>query len=1020
MRFTDIFIRRPILSISISIMIALLGFQSLLKMQIREYPDMTNTVVTINTSYYGAEANLIQGFITTPLEQAVAQANNIDFMISESGLGSSTITAYIKLNTNPDAALVDILAKINSVRAQLPRDAEDPSINMSTGSTTAVMYVGFTSDSLNSSQITDYLERVIKPQLFIINGVSKIDLFGGMKYALRVWLDPEKMAAFNLTATDVMGALSANNYKSAIGQVIGTYMMYSGSVSTQVSNINELARLVVNTRGNHVIRLGDIAEISLEKSHDVYRATANGSEAVVVAINTAPTANPIKIAADILVLLPELERNMPNTIKMNVMYDSTVTIKASIQEVVKTIIEAALIVLVVTSLFLGSFRSVIIPIITIPLSLVGVVMMIEVFGFSLNLITLLAMVLAIGLVVDDAIVVLENIDRHIKLGESPFRASIIGTREIAVPVIAMTMTLVAVYAPIAMMSGVTGSLFKEFALTLSGSVFVSSIIALTLSPMMCSKMLKTNKTPSKFESFIHRCLDNITECYIRILVSIMSIRSVIITLSAIIFISLPILFKIIPSELAPVEDKGVLVMMATAPSTANLDYIQNTMNKVNQILDEQPEVTFSQVFSGMPKSNQAFGIASLVPWNQREASQRELVQRMGNLVKDIPEMAVGAYQMPELPGASSGLPIQFVITTSNSFEDLYQIAVEVLAEVKGNSQFVYSDLDLNFDSALMKININKDKAGAYDVTMQEIGITLSTMMSDGYVNRIGLDGRSYEVIPQVERRYRQNPESIKGYYVRSKNGEMVPLVSLVTIDVVAGPRTLPHFNQLNSATIGVVAAPGVPMGYVIDWFEEIAAEKLPSGYLHDYLGEARQFVSEGDALFSTFLLALAVIYLVLAIQFESLRDPLVILISVPLAICGALIALASGAATMNIYSQIGIITLMGLITKHGILVCAVAKEEQLRGGLNKMDAVIKAARVRLRPILMTTAAMIAGLIPLMYATGSGAVQRFSLGISIIAGLAIGTLFTLFVLPVIYSYIASNHEQRPIFIEDYHR
>ncbi|WP_150138370.1 multidrug efflux RND transporter permease subunit [Candidatus Enterovibrio escicola] len=1020
MRFTDIFIRRPILSISISIMIALLGFQSLLKMQIREYPDMTNTVVTINTSYYGAGANLIQGFITTPLEQAVAQANNIDFMISESVLGSSTITAYIKLNTNPDAALVDILAKINSVRAQLPRDAEDPSVNMSTGSTTAVMYVGFTSDSLNSSQITDYLERVIKPQLFIINGVSKIDLFGGMKYALRVWLDPEKMAAFNLTATDVMGALSANNYKSAIGQVIGTYMMYSGSVSTQVSNINELARLVVNTRGNHVIRLGDIAEISFEKSHDVYRATANGSEAVVVAINTAPTTNPIKIAADILVLLPELERNMPNTIKMNVMYDSTVTIKASIQEVVKTIIEAALIVLVVTSLFLGSFRSVIIPIITIPLSLVGVVMMIEVFGFSLNLITLLAMVLAIGLVVDDAIVVLENIDRHIKLGESPFRASIIGTREIAVPVIAMTMTLVAVYAPIAMMSGVTGSLFKEFALTLSGSVFVSSIIALTLSPMMCSKMLKTNKTPSKFESFIHRCLDNITECYIRILVSIMSIRSVIITLSAIIFISLPILFKIIPSELAPVEDKGVLVMMATAPSTANLDYIQNTMNKVNQILDEQPEVTFSQVFSGMPKSNQAFGIASLVPWNQREASQRELVQRMGNLVKDIPEMAVGAYQMPELPGASSGLPIQFVITTSNSFEDLYQIAVEVLAEVKGNSQFVYSDLDLNFDSALMKININKDKAGAYDVTMQEIGITLSTMMSDGYVNRIGLDGRSYEVIPQVERRYRQNPESIKGYYVRSKNGEMVPLVSLVTIDVVAGPRTLPHFNQLNSATIGVVAAPGVPMGYVIDWFEEIAAEKLPSGYLHDYLGEARQFVSEGDALFSTFLLALAVIYLVLAIQFESLRDPLVILISVPLAICGALIALASGAATMNIYSQIGIITLMGLITKHGILVCAVAKEEQLRGGLNKMDAVIKAARVRLRPILMTTAAMIAGLIPLMYATGSGAVQRFSLGISIIAGLAIGTLFTLFVLPVIYSYIASNHEQRPIFIEDYHR
>ncbi|KKD58590.1 transporter [Grimontia sp. AD028] len=1017
MKFTDIFIKRPVLAVSISFLIALLGLQSMFKMQVREYPDMTNTVVTISTSYYGASADLIQGFITTPLEQAVAQADNIDFMTSESVLGSSTITAYMKLNTDPNAALADILAKVNSVRAQLPGESEDPSVSMSTGSTTAVMYIGFTSEELDSSQITDYLERVTKPQLFTVNGVASIDLYGGLKYALRVWLDPAKMAAFNLTATDVMGVLNANNFQSATGQSIGTYMVYNGSANTQVSDTEELKRLVVATQKGQVIRLGDIAKVSLEKSHDVYRATANGSEAVVAAINAAPTANPINIATDVLEKLPELERNMPSTIKMNVLYDSTVAINESIHEVVKTIIEAALIVLVVITLFLGSFRAVLIPIITIPLSLIGVAMMMELFGFSLNLMTLLAMVLAIGLVVDDAIVVLENVDRHIKLGESPFRAAIIGTREIAVPVISMTLTLAAVYAPIALMGGITGSLFKEFALTLAGAVFVSGIIALTLSPMMCSKMLKANAQPSKFEAKVHHFLDRMTESYTRMLGGVMKVRPVIITFAVIVFVSLPLLFKFIPSELAPAEDKGVLVMMGTAPSTANLDYIQNTMAEVNQKLADQPEVAFSQVFSGVPKSNQAFGIASLVPWSEREASQADIVKRMTEEVKDIPGMAVTAFQMPELPGASSGLPIQFVITTPSNFESLFQVASDVLSEVKSNSMFVYSDMDLNFDSATMKINIDKDKAGAYGVTMQDIGITLGTMMADGYVNRIDLDGRSYEVIPQVERKYRLNPESIKGYYVRSANGEAVPLGSLITIDVVAEPRALPHFNQLNSATIGAVAAPGVAMGDAINWFENIAAEKLPRGYQHDYLGEARQFVTEGSALVGTFMLALAVIFLVLAIQFESLRDPLVILVSVPLAICGALIALAWGAASMNIYSQVGLITLIGLITKHGILICEVAKEEQLHRGMNKMEAVMEAAKVRLRPILMTTAAMIAGLIPLMYATGAGAAQRFSIGIVIVAGLAIGTLFTLFVLPVIYTYLASKHEPLPEFEED---
>lgn len=1017
MRFTDIFIKRPVLAVSISFLIALLGLQAVFKMQVREYPEMTNTVVTVTTSYYGASADLIQGFITQPLEQAVAQADNIDYMTSQSVLGKSTITVNMKLNTDPNAALSDILAKTNSVRSQLPKEAEDPTVTMSTGSTTAVLYIGFTSDELASSQITDYLERVINPQLFTVNGVSKVDMYGGMKYALRVWLDPLKMAALNMTAADVMNVLNANNYQSATGQATGEFVLYNGSADTQVSNTEELKNLVVSSSDGQVIRLGDIAKVTLEKSHDVYRASANGQEAVVAAINAAPSANPINIAADVLELLPQLEKNLPSNIKMNVMYDSTVAINESIQEVIKTILEAALIVLVVITLFLGSFRAVLIPIVTIPLSLIGVAMVMQAIGFSWNLMTLLAMVLAIGLVVDDAIVVLENVDRHIKLGESPFRAAIIGTREIAVPVIAMTLTLGAVYAPIALMGGITGSLFKEFALTLAGSVFVSGIIALTLSPMMCSKLLKANETPNRFEEKVHHVLDRMTARYEKMLTAVMQHRPVIIGFAIIVFASLPMLFKFIPSELAPSEDKGVVMLMGTGPSNANLDYLQNTMNDVNKILSDQPEVAFAQVFTGVPNSNQAFGIASMVPWSQREASQAEVANRVGALVSEVPGMAVTAFQMPELPGAGSGLPIQFVITTPNSFESLFTIATDIWSDVQQNAQFVYSTLDLNYDSATMKINIDKDMAGAYGVTMQDIGITLSAMMADGYVNRIDLNGRSYEVIPQVERKYRLNPESMNMYFVRSDDGQAIPLGSLISIDVVAEPRSLPHFNQLNSATVGAVPSPGVAMGDAIAWFESTAESKLPSGYNHDYMGEARQYVTEGSALYATFGLALAIIFLVLAIQFESIKDPFVIMVSVPLAICGALIALAWGAATMNIYSQVGLITLVGLITKHGILICEVAKEEQLLHKKSKMEAVMEAAKVRLRPILMTTAAMIAGLIPLMYASGAGAAQRFSIGIVIVAGLAIGTLFTLFVLPVIYTYLAERHKPLPVFVED---
>ncbi|MFP2769179.1 multidrug efflux RND transporter permease subunit [Oceanisphaera sp. KMM 10153] len=1016
MRFTDIFIKRPVLAVSISLLIVLLGLQALQKMQVREYPEMTNTVITVSTGYFGASADLIQGFITQPLEQAIAQADNIDFMSSSSSNGSSKITVQMKLNTDPNAALSDILARVNSVRSQLPRESEDPSLEMTTGASTSIMYISFSSEQLNAPQINDYLERVIRPQFYSVDGVAKINLFGGAKFALRIWLDPLRMAAHQLTAPEVLSVLQSNNYQAAAGQATGYFMLYNSDINTQIESAEQLESLVVATRDDAVVRLRDIGQVSLEKSHDVVRALADGESAVIIGVDPTPSANPLSVADNVRKMLPSLERNMPDTIKMKLLYDATDAINESINEVVKTILEASLIVIIVITLFLGSLRAVLIPIVTIPLSLIGVAILMSFFGFSINLMTLLAMVLAIGLVVDDAIVVVENVDRHIKAGESPYRAAIIGTREIAVPVITMTITLAAVYAPIALMSGITGSLFKEFALTLAGAVFISGIVALTLSPMMCSKLLKPHNNPNRFERGVENTLDKLTASYARMLDAVLAKRPVVIAFAVLVFGSMPVLFGFIPSELAPSEDKGAFLMMAKAPNSANLDYIENNMRKAVEVLNKEDGLATSLTIAGVPNANQGLAVAVLKPWSQRD-SQQAVIERVTPPLQAIPAVAISAFGFPELPGASSGLPVQYVLTTPNSFESLYAVAAEMLGKVSQSPLFVYSELDLAFDSGTMKIKVNRDKAGAYGVTMQDIAITLSTMMSDGYVNRVDLDGRSYEVIPQVFRKDRLNPDSIKDYYVRAHNGDMVPLANLVSITMEAQPRSLPHYNQLNSATIGAVLTPGVSMGDAIGFLEQDVTAQLPNGYNHDYLGAARQFVTEGNALYMTFLLALFIIFLVLASQFESVRDPLVIMVSVPLAISGALIALAWGLATMNIYTQVGLITLVGIITKHGILMCEVAKEEQLHRGLDRTDAIRVAARIRLRAILMTTAAMVAGLIPLLFAVGAGAVSRFGMGIVIVSGLSIGTLFTLFVLPVIYTFIASHHKPLPEFDED---
>lgn len=1021
MRFTDTFIRRPILAISISLLLLLLGVYSYLGMQVREYPKMTNTVLTVTTNYYGADANLIQGFITQPIEQAIAQADNIDYMSSTSILGTSTITVTMKLNTDPNGALAEILSKVNSVGSQIPSDAQDPTIAMSTGSQTSVLYISFNSQELNASQITDYLNRVVTPQLFTISGVAKVNLYGGVTYGMRVWLDPARMGAFGISSSDVMNILQANNYQSAAGQANSYYTTLNSTINTQVTTADELNQLVVSTTSDgRVIRLQDIGHASLAKSRDTIRGMADGKEAVVVAIDVTPTANPLLVAADARAMMPDILNNLPPAMNAKILYDSSLAIDESINEVIKTIGEASIIVIIVITLFLGSFRAVLIPVVTIPLSLIGVGMVMNMFGFSINLMTLLAMVLAIGLVVDDAIVVVENVDRHIKLGETPFRAAIIGTREIAVPVISMTITLAAVYSPIALMGGITGSLFKEFALTLAGSVIISGVIALTLSPMMCSRVLLAKHEPKRFERTVDSILHSVTSRYNTMLAAVLDHKPVVLTFAAIVLVSLPIMFSFIPSELAPKEDNGVVMMMGTAPSTGNLDYIQSNMKLVTDMISKQPAAAASLAFVGIPATNQSFGIAPLVPWSQRSQSQKQVQKALGEEVKTIPGMAITTFEMPQLPGASSGLPIQFVITTSNPFESLFEIGMGVFEKVKKSPLFVFSQVDLKYDAGNMNIQVKKDIAGSYGITMQDIGKTLSTMMGDGYVNRINLEGRSYEVIPQVARKNRTGPEALQGYYLTASDGRSVPLSSLVDITVTPESRSLPHFDQMNSMTISGVAPPGTPIGGAITFLKNIGDNELPKGYTYSFLGEARQFVEEGNALYLTFALAIAIIFLVLASQFESLRDPLVILVSVPLAISGALIALSwthvFGLTSMNIYSQVGLITLVGLICKHGILICEVAKEEQLNNGLDKLAAIKLATSIRLRPILMTTAAMVAGLIPLLFASGSGAVSRFNIGLVIVAGLSIGTIFTLFVLPVMYMYLAETHKPLPEFDE----
>ncbi|HHF4046547.1 TPA: efflux RND transporter permease subunit [Haemophilus influenzae] len=1022
MKFTDIFIRRPVLAVSISLLMIILGLQAISKLAVREYPKMTTTVITVSTAYPGADANLIQAFVTSKLEESIAQADNIDYMSSTSAPSSSTITIKMKLNTDPAGALADVLAKVNAVKSALPNGIEDPSVSSSSGGS-GIMYISFRSKKLDSSQVTDYINRVVKPQFFTIEGVAEVQVFGAAEYALRIWLDPQKMAAQNLSAPAVMSALSANNVQTAAGNDNGYYVSYRNKVETTTTSVEQLRNLIISSNGDDLVRLRDIATVELNKESDNSRATANGAESVVLAINPTSTANPLTVAEKIRPLYESIKTQLPDSMESDILYDRTIAINSSIHEVIKTIGEATLIVLVVILMFIGSFRAILIPILAIPISLIGVLMLLQSFNFSINLMTLLALILAIGLVVDDAIVVLENVDRHIKEGETPFRAAIIGTREIAVPVISMTIALIAVYSPMALMGGITGTLFKEFALTLAGAVFISGIVALTLSPMMSSKLLKSNAQPTWLEQKVEHTLGKVNRIYEYMLDLVMLNRKSMLAFAVVIFSTLPFLFNALSSELTPNEDKGAFIAIGNAPSSVNVDYIQNAMQPYMKNVMDTPEVSFGMSIAGAPNSNGSLNIITLKDWKERTRKQSVVMNELNAKAKSIPEVSVSAFNFPEIDTGEQGPPVSIVLKTAQDYKSLANTAEKFLNAMKASGKFIYSNLNLTYDTAQMTISVDKEKAGTYGITMQQISNTLGSFLSGATVTRVDVDGRAYKVISQVKRDDRLSPESFQNYYLTASNGQSVPLSSVISMKLETQPTSLPRFSQLNSAEISAVPMPGTSSGDAIAWLQQQANDNLPQGYTYDFKSEARQLVQEGNALTTTFILAVVIIFLVLAIQFESIRDPMVIMISVPLAVSGALVSLnilsffSIAGTTLNIYSQVGLITLVGLITKHGILMCEVAKEEQLNHGKTRIEAITHAAKVRLRPILMTTAAMVAGLIPLLYATGAGAVSRFSIGIVIVAGLSIGTIFTLFVLPVVYSYVATEHKPLPVFDEN---
>lgn len=1009
MNVTDLFIRRPVLATVVSLMMLVLGLRAFFSLPILQFPRTENAIVTVSTVYYGASADVVAGFITTPLENAIAQANGIDYMTSSSADSVSTITVNLRLNYDADKALTEISTKISSVLNQLPAAAQRPTLNISVGQTIDAMYIGFNSDVLPQNSITDYLVRVVQPRLQAVEGVQTAEILGAQNFALRAWLNPSKLAAYGLTAADINAAIARNNYISGLGNTKGQMVQINLTASTDLRSLEEFRDLIVKEKDGAIVRLKDVANVTLGAEDYETQVGFDGKQAVYVGIQVAPAANLLDVTRRIRAAMPDIASQLPQGMHGSVIYDSTDFVESAISEVESTLIEAGLIVTLVVFAFLGSPRSVLIPVIAIPLSLIGAFAFMLAMNFSVNLLTLLALVLAIGLVVDDAIIVVENVNRHIEEGLTPREAAMRGAHELAGPIIAMTIVLIAVYVPIGFQSGLTGALFTEFAFTLVAAVVASAVVALTLSPMMCATFFRTHEETvksweGKVVSAIDHRFDAIRKWYEKRLRGSLHYVPVTMVFAVIILGSIAPLYMTSKAELSPQEDQGVILSFLSSAPNSTLQQRQLYNQKVFEIN------------SGFPESGHVFQLDSagsyiagmrLKPWDERKRTASDIQPLLQNELNGIAGLRAAVFQPPPLPGAS-GFPVQFVITTTQPYERLFEVAQSFMQAAQKSGMFIFMDNDLKIDRPQASLEINREKAAQFGLSMDDIGGAMSAMLGGGYVNYFSLSGRSYKVIPQVEQGARLNVNQLDSYYVRTSEGKPIALSTVASVKTSTVPQSLNHFQQLNSATISGVPFPGVSAGDALSALISLS-HSLPEGYSVDYAGPSRQYMQESSGFIVTFIFALIIIFLTLSAQFESFRDPLIILISVPMSIAGALIFVSLGikGATINIYSQVGLVTLMGLISKHGILITEFANKLQLEGR-SKREAIIEAASIRLRPILMTTAAMVLGVIPLVTASGAGALSRFNMGLVISAGLSVGTLFTLFVVPAFYMVLAADH------------
>jgi multidrug efflux pump len=1008
MKFTDLFVKRPVLSIVVSLVIVIAGLQSIRTLSVRQYPRSDIAVVTVTTAYIGASADLVRGFITTPLERVIASADGIDYMESSSAQGVSTITVHLKLNYDTNAALTQIQAKVAQVRNDLPPEAEAPIIDLATADAQfAALYLGFSSADLDQTQITDYLKRVVQPKLSAISGVQRADILGDRTFAMRIWIKPDRMAAHGISATELRDALSRNNSLSALGQTKGSMVSVNLIANTDLRTPEEFRQLVIREQKGTVVRLGDVADVVLGAENYDQDVRFNGESATFMGIWVLPTANTLDVIKQVRDALPGIQSQLPAGMKVGVPYDSTEYIKDALREVMKTLTETLLIVIVVIFLFLGSVRAVIIPVVAIPISLIGAVFLMLVAGFTINLLTLLAIVLSVGLVVDDAIVMVENIERHLHEGKQPVRAAIDAARELAGPIIAMTITLAAVYAPIGIQGGLTGALFREFAFTLAGAVIVSGVVALTLSPMMGATLLRTGDSERGFAGWINRRFDTVRRTYVRALSSTLRYRPVVLTLWAIVaLLSVPF-YMFSQHELAPEEDQGVVFSVLQAPPNATIEQTKLFAAEVNDVYRSFPETaaTFQ-----LTSPSGGFGGMVTKPWSERSKTAQQLLMESAGPLSKVPGVRAIPLTPPALPGGGD-FPVDLVIASPGEPRELAEAAGELVKKAFGSGLFMFADSDLKFDQPQVEVVFDRDRLRSQGVDLGQAGRDLSILLGGNYVNRFSIQGRSYKVIPQITRADRLTPDQLSQIYVTGSpaaGGKLVPLSTFASLKTTAEPRELKKFQQLNAVRVQGVIPPPVPLDQALSFLENEAKALLPQGATIDYAGESRQLRTEGRSFLGTFLLSAILIYLVLAAQFESFRDPFIILAgSVPLAVSGALLFSFLNLTSLNIYSQVGLITLVGLVAKNGILIVQFANHLQ-ETGRRKLEAAIEASGTRLRPILMTTAATVVGHLPLVFATGPGAGARNSIGIMLVSGMIIGSVFTLFVVPSIYMLVARTH------------